>query len=35
MGDKGYDSKKLVKYIKSHGAEAVMPPRSTLKDQRA
>ena len=34
MGDKGYDSKKLVEYIKSRGAEAVIPPRSHLKDQR-
>jgi transposase len=34
MGDKGYDSKKLVDYIKSRGAEAVIPPRSNLKDQR-
>jgi transposase len=34
MGDKGYDSKKLVDYIASRGAEAVIPPRSNLKDQR-
>lgn len=34
LGDKGYDSKKLVDYIKSRGAEAVIPPRSNLKDQR-
>jgi transposase len=34
MGDKGYDSKKLVDYIESRGAEAVIPPRSNLKDQR-
>jgi len=35
LGDKGYDSKKLIDYIKSRGAEAVIPPRSNLKDQRA
>jgi transposase len=35
IGDKGYDSKKLVDYIESRGAEAVIPPRSNLKDQRA
>ena len=34
IGDKGFDSKKLVDYIKSRGAEAVIPPRSNLKDQR-
>ena len=34
LGDKGYDSKKLVDYIKSCGAEPVIPPRSNLKDQR-
>ena len=34
LADKGYDSKKLVDYIKSRGAEAVIPPRSNLKDQR-
>jgi transposase len=34
IGDKGYDSKKLVTYIESRGAEAVIPPRSNLKDQR-
>ena len=34
LGDKGYDSKKLIDYIKSRGAEAVIPPRSNLKDQR-
>jgi transposase len=34
MGDKGYDSKKLVAYIESRGADAVIPPRSNLKDQR-
>jgi transposase len=34
LADKGYDSKKLVDYIKSRGAEAVIPPRSNLKEQR-
>jgi transposase len=34
IGDKGFDSKKLVDYIESRGAEAVIPPRSNLKDQR-
>ena len=34
IADKGYDSKKLVAYIKSRNAEAVIPPRSNLKDQR-
>lgn len=34
MGDKGYDSKKLVDYIENRGAEAVIPPRSNLKEQR-
>ncbi len=34
LDDKGYDSKKLVDYIKSRGAEAVIPPRSNLKEQR-
>ena len=35
IGDKGYDSKKLVGYIEARGAEAVIPPRSNLKEQRA
>ena len=35
IGDKGYDSKTLVDYIENHGAAAVIPPRSNLKDQRA
>jgi putative transposase len=35
IGDKGYDSKKLVEYIESRGANAVIPPRSNLKEQRA
>jgi transposase len=34
IGDKGFDSKKLVDYIESRGAEAVIPPRSNLKEQR-
>ena len=34
IGDKGFDSKKLIDYIESRGAEAVIPPRSNLKDQR-
>ena len=34
IADKGYDSKKLVDYIESRDAEAVIPPRSNLKDQR-
>lgn len=34
IGDKGFDSKKLVDYIEGRGAEAVIPPRSNLKDQR-
>lgn len=35
IADKGYDSKKLVAAIESRDAEAVIPPRSNLKDQRA
>jgi transposase len=34
IGDKGFDSKKLVAYIESRGATAVIPPRSNVKDQR-
>jgi transposase len=34
IGDKGFDIKKLVDYIKRRGEEAVIPPRSNLKDQR-
>ena len=34
IADKGYDSKKLLAYIESRGAEAVIPPRSNLTDQR-
>jgi transposase len=35
IGDKGFDSKKLIGYIESRGAQAVIPPRSNLKNQRA
>ena len=35
IGDKGFDSNKLIHYIQGRGAEAVIPPRSNLKDQRA
>ena len=35
IADKGYDSKQLVAYIESRDAEAVIPPRSNRKDQRA
>lgn len=35
IGDKGFDSKKLVDSIEGRGAEAVIPPRSNLKDRRA
>jgi transposase len=34
IADKGYDSKKLVDCIQSRDAEAVIPPRSNVKDQR-
>ena len=34
LGDKGFDSKKLINFIEGRGAEAVIPPRSNLKDQR-
>jgi transposase len=34
IGDKGFDSKKLIDFIEGRGAEAVIPPRSNLKDQR-
>lgn len=34
LGDKGFDSKKLINFIESRGGEAVIPPRSNLKDQR-
>jgi transposase len=35
IGDKGFDSQKLVDFIERRGAEAVIPPRSNLKEQRA
>jgi transposase len=34
IGDKGFDSKKLINYIESRGGEAVIPPRNNLKEQR-
>jgi transposase len=34
IADKGYDSKRLVDYIEGWNAEAVIPSRSNLKDQR-
>jgi transposase len=34
IGDKGYDSDKLVKTIEASGAEAVIPPRSNRKQPR-
>jgi transposase len=34
LGDQGFDSKKLINFIASRGAEAVIPPRSNLKEQR-
>jgi transposase len=34
LGDKGFDSKKLINFIEGRGAEAVIPPRSNLKEQR-
>jgi transposase len=35
IGDKGYDSKKLVRSIRARGAEAVIPSLSNRKEQRA
>jgi transposase len=35
IGDKGYDSKRLVRSIRSRGAEAVIPPLANRKEQRA
>lgn len=35
IGDKGYDSKKLVRAIQARGAEAVIPTLSNRKEQRA
>lgn len=34
IADKGYDSQKLVRFIEDRGDEAVIPPRSNLKEQR-
>jgi transposase len=34
IGDKGYDSDKLVKTIEASGAEAVIPPKSNRKEPR-
>jgi transposase len=35
IGDKGYDSDPLVETIQARGAEAVIPPRTNRKVQRA
>ena len=35
IGDKGYDSDKLVRVIEAKGAEAVIPPKSNRKEPRA
>ena len=35
IGDKGYDSKKLVRAIRARGAEAVIPSLSNRRRQRA
>jgi transposase len=35
IGDKGYDSKKLVRAIRARGAEAVIPSLSNRKEQRS
>ena len=34
IGDKGYDSDKLVRTIEAGGAEAVIPPKSNRKEPR-
>ena len=34
IGDKGYDSDRLVKTIESRGAEAIIPPKKNRKDPR-
>ena len=34
IGDKGYDSKRLVRAIRARGAEAVVPSLSNRKEQR-
>jgi transposase len=35
IGDRGYDSKRLVRAILARGAEAVIPSQSSRKEQRA
>ena len=35
IGDKGYDSKRLVRAIRARGAEAVIPSLSNRRQQRA
>ena len=35
IGDKGYDSDRLVQYIESRGAAAVIPPKTNRKEPRA
>lgn len=35
IADKGYDSDELVKSITAQGAQAVIPPRTNRKEQRA
>ncbi len=35
IGDKGYDSRAVVEAIEAEGAEAVIPPLSSRKEQRA
>jgi transposase len=34
IGDKGYDSKRLVRAVRARGAEAVIPSLSNRKEQR-
>jgi transposase len=34
IGDKGFDSRQLIDFIERRGAQAVIPPRSNLRDQR-
>ncbi len=35
IGDKGYDSDKVVETIEAQGAEAVIPPRKNRKEPRS
>jgi transposase len=35
IGDKGYDSDRLVQVIENQGAEAVIPPKKNRKEPRA